>query len=139
MKRKSTPVLAKKQERLRVELHLTQKEVADEAYITESACRVYELGNRNPKSEILGRIAKVLGARLEYLSAPALRNRRESAYGLLENEDLFGYTVCNIDGAAAIVTGYGLARGSFSEFIHGWENMRKKLNNHEITKEEYED
>ncbi len=113
MKRKSVPVLAKKSEKLRVELHLTQKEVADETHVTESACRAYELGDRNPKSEILGRIAKVLDARLEYLGAPTFRNRREFAYGLLENEDLFGYTVCNIDGAAAIATGCGLLLGAF--------------------------
>ncbi len=119
MKRKSVLVLTKKPGKLRVELHLTQKEAVDEAYITESACRAYELGDRNPKSEILGRIAKELGVRLEYLSAPTFRNCREFAYGLLENEDLFGYTVCKIDGAAAIATGYGSAGGFFAEFTHG--------------------
>lgn len=98
MKRKSVLVLAKKSEKLRVELHLTQKEVADETHITESA------------------------------------------YALLENEDIFGYTVRDIDRTAAIAIGCGLspARGFFAEFIHDWENMRKKLNNHEIAKDEYE-
>lgn len=27
----------------------------------------------------------------------------------------------------------------FAEFIHDWEDMREKLDNHEITKEEYEE
>ena len=79
MKKKSVPARAKKLKKLRDELHLTQKEVADKAHITESAYRAYELGDRNPKSEILDRIAKVLGVRPEYLSAPVFRNRREFA------------------------------------------------------------
>lgn len=139
MKKKSVPALAKKLKKLRDELHLTQKEVADKAHITESAYRAYELGDRNPKPEILDRIAKVLGVRHEYLSAPAFRNRREFAYALLENEDIFGYTVRDIDGTATIATGYGSAMNFFADFIHDWEDMRKKLDDHEITKEEYED
>lgn len=139
MKRKSVLVLAKKSEKLRVELHLTRKEVADETHITESSRRAYELGDRNPESEILGRIAKVLGVRLGYLGTPTFRNRREFAYALLENEDIFGYTVRDIDGTAAIATGYGSAMNFFAKFIHNWEEMRKKLDGHVITKEEYEE
>lgn len=74
----------------------------------------------------------------EYLSAPAFRNRREFAYALMENEDIFGYTVRNIDGTAAIAIGYGSAMNFFAEFVNDWEEMRKKLDGHEIAKEEYE-
>lgn len=135
MKRKSVPVLAKKSEKFRVELHLTQKEVADETHITESVCRAYELGDRNPKSEILGKIAKVLGVRLEYLSAPTFGNRREFAYGLLENEDIFGYTARDIDGTVVITTGHGPAMSFFAAFIRDWEEMCKKLDDCKITKD----
>ena len=83
MKKKSIPALAKKLKKLRDELHLTRKEVADKAHVTESAYRSYELRDRNPKPEILSRIAKVLGVKPECLSAPASRNRRASAYALL--------------------------------------------------------
>lgn len=83
MKKKPVPAFARKLKRLRDELHLAQKEVADKAHITEPACRVHELGDHNPKQEILDRIAKVLIVRPEYLSAPAFRNRREFAYTLL--------------------------------------------------------
>lgn len=115
------------------------KKVVDKACITESVYRAYELGDRNPKPEILDRIVKVLGVRPEYLSAPAFRNRCEFAYALLENEDIFGYTVRDIDGTFAIATGYGPAMNFFAEFIHDWEEMRKKLDDHEITKDEYEE
>lgn len=137
--KKKVPSLAKKLKKLRDELHLTQKEVADKARITESAYRAYELGDRNPKSEILDRIAKALEVRPEYLSAPAFRNRREFAYAILENEDSFGYTVRDIDGVPAIVKGYGSAMDFFAEFVRDWEEMREKCDNHEISKEEYED
>lgn len=139
MKRKSVLALAKKLKKLRVGLHLTQKEVADEAQITESAYRAGELGDRNPKLEILDRIAKVLGVRPEYLSAPTFRNFQEFAYALLENENVFGYAVRNIDGTAAIAAGYGPPMNFFAGFIHSWAEMRKKLDDHEITKEEHED
>lgn len=138
MKKKSIPALAKKLKELRKKLNLTQKEVAAKAHITESAYRAYELGDRNPKPGILDRIAKVLGVRPEYLSAPAFKNRREFAYALLENEDIFGYTVRDIDGTTAIVTGYSPDMSSFTEFIQEWGSMRKKLDDREITKDEYE-
>lgn len=139
MKKKEVPSLAKKLKKLRDELHLTQKEVSDKARITESAYRAYELGDRNPKPEILDRIAKALEVRPEFLSAPAFRNRREFAYAILENEDSFGYTVRDIDGVTAIVKGYGSAMDFFAEFVSDWEEMREKLDSYEITKEEYED
>lgn len=139
MKKKEVPSLAKKLKSLRDELHLTQKEVADKAKITESAYRAYELGDRNPKPEILDGIAKALGVRPEYLSAPTFRNRREFAYAILENEDAFGYTVRDIDGVPAIVKGYGFATDFFAEFVRDWEEMRQKLDDREITQEEYEE
>lgn len=137
--KKDVPGLAKRLKTLRGELHLTQKDVANKARITESAYRAYELGDRNPKPEILNRVAKALGVKSEYLSAPTFRNRREFAYAILENEDAFGYTVRDIEGIPAIVKGYGNAMGFFAEFVRNWEQMRAKLDNHEISKEEYED
>lgn len=139
MQKKETSSLAKKLKKLRDGLSLTQKEVADKAHITESAYRAYELGDRNPKPEILNRIAKVLGVRPEYLSAPMFKNHHEFAYALLDNEDVFGYTVRDIDGTAAITAGGGSSAGYFAEFVRDWEEMRKKLDGREITQGEYEE
>lgn len=130
---------AKKLKKLREELYPIQKDVVDKARITESTYCANELSDRNLKPKILDRIAKVLGMRSECLNAPAFRNRREFAYALLENEDIFGYTVRSIDGAAAITTRYGSTSNFFADFIHNWEGMRKKLNDHGVIKEEYED
>lgn len=93
MKKEEVSSLAKELQSLRDELHLAQKEVVDKTKITESAYRAYEFGDRNPKPEILGRIARALRVRSEYLSALTFGNSREFAYAILENEDAFGYTV----------------------------------------------
>lgn len=61
-----------------------------------------QVGQRNPKPEILDRIAKVLGVRSEYLSASAFGNYQEAVFALLENRDISGYTVRNTDGEATI-------------------------------------
>lgn len=138
MKKENAPSLAMKLRKLRNELRFTQKEAADKAHIMESAYRAYELGERNPKPEILDRIAKALGVRPEYLSSPTFRNHREFACTIFENEEVFGYTVREIDGTLAIVKGYSSAMNFFAEFVRGWEQMREKLDNNEVIQEEYE-
>lgn len=105
--------------------------------ITESAYRAYELGDRNPKPEILDRVVKALGVRFEYLSAPTFRNRREFAYAILENEGTFGYTVRDIGGVPVIVKGYVSAMDFFVELVRDWEAMRQKLDEYKITQEKY--
>ena len=111
------PVLAKKLKEFRYEPHITQKEAADKSRITGLAYRVYELGDCNSKSEILDKIADVLGVRPEFLSAPTFRNRREFAYALLENENVFRHTVRDVNETAAITTVRGPTMNFFAEFI----------------------
>ena len=50
------------------ECHMTQKELARKAGVTEAAISHYIKGDRIPRSVILSRIATVLGTNLEYLS-----------------------------------------------------------------------
>lgn len=52
---------------------------------------------------------------------------------------MFGYIVHDIDEIASVATGYGPAMDFFAEFIHGWGQARKKLDDHKITQEEYEE
>ena len=138
MKKEDAPSLLMKLRKLRDELRFTQKEAADKAHITESAYRSYELGKRSPKPEILDGTAKAPGVRPEYLSSPTFRNHREFACAILENEEVFGYAVREIDGTPAIVKGYGSAMNFFAEFVRDWEQMREKLDNNKVTQEEYE-
>lgn len=57
----------------------------------------------------------------------------------MENEEASGYTVREIDGVPDITKGYGSAMDFFAEFVRDWEQMRQKLDDHEITKKEYEE
>lgn len=88
---------------------------------------------------MLDRIAKALNVRPKYLNTPTFRNYQEFAYSLLENEDVFGRTVRNIDGTAAIATRHGPTINFFGEVIHGWKGTHKKLDDHEIIKDIYEE
>lgn len=136
---KQVSSISKKPKRSWNELDFVRKGATSKICIAESVYCGYEFCDSNPKQEILDLVAKLLGMRPEYLSAPTFRNRREFAYAILENEDLFGYTVRDIDGVPAIVKGYGNAMDFFADFVRDWEVMREKLDNHEITQEEYED
>lgn len=135
--KKEVPRLAKKLKALRNELRLTQKEVADRASVTESAYRAYELGDRNPKPEILKRIAAALEVRPEYLSAPVFENRHEFVYAVLDCEDLFGYTARDFNGIATIAPSCDSKTRFFEKFVRDWSEVRKKLDDCEIDEEEY--
>lgn len=47
--------------------HLTQKQLADKAKVTEAAMSYYVKGERTPRSDVLGRIAKALDTTTDYL------------------------------------------------------------------------
>lgn len=125
--------------RLRDKRGLTQKQVADFAGISETAYRSYELGARKAKPEISERIAKALKVRPEYLSVPEFGPKMEFFYALLENDELMGYTITELNGRPAIVGGGMTAGLTFDGFLRAWSEMKKKLDAKEITRKEYED
>lgn len=61
-------ILAKRLRQCRKELGLTQIEVATRCDITEKTYQNYELMTREPKLEILTRIADVFQVSLDYLA-----------------------------------------------------------------------
>lgn len=132
------PLHSRKIKKLREKRQLTQKQLAELSGISESAMRSYELGDRKPKKEVLEHIAKALGVRPEYLSTPEFGPKMEFFYALLENDELMGYTITEINGQPAI-TGGGMTAGiTFSDFLRNWNEMKQKLDAKEITREEYE-
>lgn len=138
-KRGLAPLYSRKIKKLREKRGLTQKQLAELCGVSESAMRSYELGDRKPKKEILERVAMVLGVRSEYLTAPEFGPRMEFFYALLENDDLMGYTIAEVNGQPAIVAD-GMTVGlEFSELLRDWSEMKQKLDAKEIAKEDYED
>ncbi|WP_288169035.1 helix-turn-helix domain-containing protein [uncultured Slackia sp.] len=117
---------------------LTQKRLAAFSGISESALRSYELGDRKPKKEVLERIAMALRVRPECLSAPEFGSSMEFFYAMLENDELYGYTIIEINGRPAITGGLMTVGMTFDGFLGDWNKMKKKLDAKEITREEYE-
>lgn len=97
------------------------------------------MGDRKPKKEVLEHIAKALGVRPEYLSTPEFGPHLEFFYALLENDELYGYTITEINGRPAITGGLYTVGLSFDGFLRDWNKIKKKLDAKEITCEEYED
>lgn len=133
-----TPLYSHKIKKLREKRQLTQKQLAELSGISESAMRSYELGDRKPKKEVLERIAMALGVRSEYLSAPEFGPSMEFFYALLENDELYGYTITEINDRPAITGGLMAVGVTFDGFLGDWSKMKKKLDAKEITREEYE-
>ena len=71
-KKEPSSLLGRRIRDLRLKRCWTQREAAEKSFVTESAFRSYELGDRVPKREIVDRIAKAFGVRSEYLTAPEL-------------------------------------------------------------------
>lgn len=134
-----TPLYSHKIKNLREKRQLAQKQLAELSGISESVMRSYELGDRRPKKEVLERIAMALEVRSEYLSAPEFGPSMEFFYALLENDELYGYTITEINDRPAS-TGVLMAVGvTFDGFLGDWSKMKKKFDAKEITREEYED
>lgn len=133
------PLYSRKIKKLREKRQLTQKQLAELSCISESALRSYELGDRKPKNEVLEHIAKALRVRPEYLSTPEFGPHLEFFYALLENDELCGYTITEIDGRPVITGGLYTVGSTFDGFLRDRNKMKKKLEAKEITREEYED
>lgn len=132
------PLCSRKIKNLREKRQLTQKQLAALSGISESALRSYELGDRKPKKEVLERIAMALRVRPEHLSAPEFGSSMEFFYAMLENDELYGYTITEINGRPAITGGLMTVGMTFDGFLGDWSKMKKKLDAKEITREEYE-
>ena len=88
---------------------------------------------------MLDRIARALKVRPEYLSTPEFKRGLEFTYALLENDDMQGYTVTEINGHPAIIANAKSAGSSFAKPLSEWNEMKTKVESKVITPEEYAD
>lgn len=139
-KKEPSSLLGRRIRHLRLKRCWTQREAAEKSFVTESAFRSYELGDRTPKREIIDRIAKAFGVRSEYLTAPEFLNNTEFCYALLQCEDAF-HLKPGVDEAGLGYLGVepiGDAR-RVSGLFNEWGRMRQKLDSKEITQSEYDE
>ena len=139
-KKEPSSLLGRRIRDLRSKRCWTQREAAERSFVTESAFRSYELGDRMPKREIVDRIAKALGVRSEYLTAPKFLNSTEFCYALLQSEEAF-HLKPEMDEAGLGRLGVepiGDAK-RVSGLLNEWSRMRQKLDSREITQAEYDE
>lgn len=117
---------------LRSKRDLTQKELAELSGVSESSLRSYELGARYPKAECIVAIAEALDVPPETLDTCNITTELELLHALFRAEDQFG-----------IVTDcYGFVGGGsekMQEAMSEWFWMSFKLQDGEITEEQYQD
>lgn len=139
-KKEPSSLLGRRIRDLRLKRCWTQREAAEKSFVTESAFRSYELGDRMPKREIIDRIAKAFGVRSEYLTAPEFLNSTEFCYALLQSEEAFRLKP-GVDEAGLghlSVEPIGDAK-RISGLLNEWNRMRQKLDSKEITQAEYDE
>lgn len=139
-KKEPSSLLGRRIRDLRLKRCWTQREAAERSFVTESAFRSYELGDRVPKREIIDRIAKAFGVRSEYLTAPEFLNSTEFCYALLQSEEAF-HLKPEMDEAGLGHLGVepiGDAK-RVSGLLNEWSRMRQKLDSKEITRAEYDE
>ncbi len=139
-KKEPSSLLGRRIRDLRLKRCWTQREAAEKSFVTESAFRSYELGDRMPKREIIDRIAKAFGVRSEYLTAPEFLNSTEFCYALLQSEEAF-HLKPGVDEAGLghlSVEPIGDAK-RISGLLNEWNRMRQKLDSKEITQTEYDE
>lgn len=139
-KKEPSSLLGRRIRDLRLKRCWTQREAAEKSFVTESAFRSYELGDRVPKREIVDRIAKAFGVRSEYLTAPEFLNSTEFCYALLQSEEAF-HLKPGVDEAGLGHLGIepiGDAK-RVSGLLSEWSRMRQKLDSKEITQAEYDE
>lgn len=138
-KKEPSSLLGRRIRDLRLKRCWTQREAAEKSFVTESAFRSYELGDRVPKREIVDRIAKAFGVRSEYLTAPELLNEYEFCYVILQNEESMRLKPYKDEEHGRYFISCEPNSENLSEFIRDWGEMRDKLKSQEITQEEYEE
>lgn len=127
-------LLGRKIFELRQRRHMTQKQLAEAAGMSESALRSYELGDRNPKDKHLGRIALALNVRPEAFACREAMTNLQAIHLLFGMEDQFGIAPtdtagCTLDSSNATI----------KKALRDWSKKHAELENGEITSEEYAD
>jgi len=124
---------------LRKSAGLTQRELAEEIGLAESAVRNYELGLRTPSDNQLDAMARAMGVAPEALRDIRGESAREALEVLFRMEEELGLYPVENDGAMglAIDSEKALAPAMHQSLI-AWKHMRDGLLDGSVSPEEYE-
>ena len=147
IKRGGKMISGDKLKELRLLRGLTQKELAVKSELTDAAIRNYELGNRSPSMEQMGKIANALECDISALidhnpvSIFEIFQMNNSSQLLPVFQIIFDYEeLLNLrplieEGTQALMS----QDVNFNDFLVEWDEMRKKHYNEDITDDEFRD
>jgi len=101
----------------------------------------YETGNRTPKEKMVADIANVLGVSPQALAVPDIDSYDGLIHTLFAIEDLYGIKINKIDGELCLTLdkSKGASYLTIFNMLNTWQVQADKLNNDEISEEEYND
>ena len=126
--------------------HLTQKQLADECGLSESAIRNYELGNRYPDEDTLMTIADALEVDRATLRDPDPNNPSSVEHFLFALDQLYGFVPKLIDGELHFVFDKTnesttnqqiIKKNDLAEILYNWCGVRDLMSEGKITPDEY--
>ena len=135
IKRGGKMISGDKLKELRLLRGLTQKELAVKSELTDAAIRNYELGNRSPSMEQMGKIANALECDISALIDHNPVSIFEIFQIIFDYEELLNLRPLIEEGTQALMS----QDVNFNDFLVKWDEMRKKHYNEEITDDEFRD
>lgn len=125
--------------RFRKEAGMTQRELAEEIGVSESAVRNYELGIRNPNKANMAALAKALGVSEEALSDVGPETARGALEMLFRMEDSLGLVLADTDQGLAVTVDPSVEGSQkFYQALKAWRRKKAQLDAGEISETEYE-
>lgn len=115
----------------RLSLDLTQAELADRLFISESALRSYELGDRRPNQKQIEEIARGLRISPYSLNTYGVETVNEFLGILQLMEDLLGLKP-QLDGSVKF------GNASIRDAIASWALLKFRLNKGSVSQDEYD-
>lgn len=125
--------------RYRNEGGMTQRELADEVGLTESAIRNYERGIRTPSDEQIERIAGALDVSADSIREIGVSGARGALEVLFRYEKELGLMpVVTGDGVAVVPDPQKDGSQKAAQALKAWKRMRDQLAAGEIDEDDYE-
>lgn len=117
----------------------TQRGLAEEVGVTESAIRNYELGLRTPSESQLETIARALDVAPESLADVGPESARGALEMVFRLEGEMGFRPVETEGGIGIAVDPKV-KGSqkLSQDLRAWARMRERLEAGEVSEDEYE-
>ena len=125
--------------RLRKDVDMTQRELADEVGLTESAIRNYERGISVPSDEQIEKIARALDVSADSIREIGVTGARGALEVLFRYEhELSLRPVVTDDGIAVAVNPKREGSQKAAAALKAWKRMRDRVDAGEVSEDEYE-